>query len=498
MEIKKLVKNPKTWIFLAVLAAVFLLVYSPHFSYSYPLHVDEWVHLGLAKGKITRPIHPEFAYQLFLKAISPPLKLLGTDIILFYRFLPALFACTAAVILFYFMYKLTKSFFIAIFSMIFFASLPTDVNLMGLWFATPFSLCIPLIYLFFFLFISSFKEKSSRDFIWSIVILFVILAVHASSAFFILPVLLVYFVLNRKDIEKKHLTVFIPYFAAFLAVLVLRWSGDLGTTLGNFLKLIAFEYGRTPLDPVLLTNPVVYGPFVINPYLIPLLYGLVPFTLALIGIYFYFRDERFRIFTLWFLVTAFLLFLFNLTDVSIFARRQHMVYYAMLSLIPLSAAGLKKLMDLINGLNLKKAIRSGLAVALILFVMIAAFYNYWNPEPGTELYYLVDDNDYRALLFLKNITDSNKVIAPLEESVAIPAISEKPVLAGIWPRKSPVIEERVRRFFSVSNCSEKEWIILTHGANYVYSTEQINCKWVEIYDDQVYIYNVTERRLRRK
>ena len=99
MGLKKLLKDYKTWIFLIVIVLTFLLVYSPHFDYKYPLHADEWVHIGITQNPKASYIHLEAGYHIFLDVVF---KII--DPVLGYKFLPAIFTCLASVILFYFMF----------------------------------------------------------------------------------------------------------------------------------------------------------------------------------------------------------------------------------------------------------------------------------------------------------------------------------------------------------------------------------------------------------
>ena len=147
-----------------LLLFVFLLVYSPHFSYKYPLHVDEYHHIAKAINFIENKelnIVPNYQHQPYSPNLEPGftifLSLLAfakLDLILFYKFLPAIFAALAAFTLFHLMFYITKNFYLAISSIVFFASLKSNINLHGLWFFTPLTLAMPLIFLFFLLFLT--------------------------------------------------------------------------------------------------------------------------------------------------------------------------------------------------------------------------------------------------------------------------------------------------------------------------------------------------------
>jgi len=91
-----------------ILAILFILVYMPHFAYEYPLHVDEWKHISEARA-INEGTYEggnkilEIGFQLFLAALYSLINL-----ILIYKFLPALFAIISGAVLFFYMKNLTK------------------------------------------------------------------------------------------------------------------------------------------------------------------------------------------------------------------------------------------------------------------------------------------------------------------------------------------------------------------------------------------------------
>ena len=150
-------------ILISSLLFVFLIVYSPHFSYKYPLHVDEYNHIAKAVNFLENKelnVIPNFQHKPFSPNLEPGftlflslLFLTKLNSILIYKFLPAIFATLAAFILFHLMFYITKNFYLAISSIIFFASLKSNINLHGLWFFTPLTLAIPLIFLFFLFFL---------------------------------------------------------------------------------------------------------------------------------------------------------------------------------------------------------------------------------------------------------------------------------------------------------------------------------------------------------
>src|SRR3989344_8237232 len=217
---------------ISLLLFVFLLVYSPHFSYKYPLHVDEYHHIAKAINFIENKelnIVPNYQHQPYSPNLEPGftifLSLLAfakLDIILFYKFLPAIFAALAAFILFHLMLHITKNFYLAISSIVFFSSLKSNINLHGLWFFTPLTFAIPLIFLFILLFLKTLDSKNKKLLASSILILLVIFTIHPTSAVLVYIITFLY-LLIKKDFKKNILfLVILPPLIMFLLLILLK------------------------------------------------------------------------------------------------------------------------------------------------------------------------------------------------------------------------------------------------------------------------------------
>ena len=501
----ELFENPVSWIIIIlVLIATFLLIYSPHFSYPYPLHADEWFHLELAKRLVSgeydfsRYISYPFAYNLISLMIF-----IFNQPVLIYKFLPALFAVLSSLFLFLLMYRLTKNFFIAIFSMIFFASLPSDVNLMGLWFATPFSLSLAFIPLSLLLFIKTLEIPTTKKLIILTTLILLITAfIHSSTTAFLFLIIIIYGLFNYKKIKLNPFLLVILFPAILYFFLRLSQVSNYTFTeiLLHFQKVLTFTYPSSILQPSLTQNPINFSflgiNFIVSQYFLPVLYGIIPFLLALYGLYFAIKEGKLRIFVIWLLTSLFLLFIYNITEISLFARRQHVIYYSLLSLVPLSAIGLYMIIKKINQkidlsfVNNKEIIKKLVVGAIIIFVLVTTFYNYGKQRQGTELYYLIDDySDFQALTFLST-QEKGMVVAPLREAMAVYLIAGKDVFTKFHPQVE-VDKERVENFFS-SDCEEKKKLIETYKIKYVYSKFPISCDFLEeIYSEKErYIYKV--------
>ena len=143
-----------------LLVLVGLITFYPHYTYTYPLHVDEWQHLAQARSVYTTgelsKVNPYFVegdtyesyehgFQVFLAMV---LYNIGFDPVLAYKFLPALFMLLGAISLFVLVSYLFKNYWIALLSVVFYLSLKSNVNIYGPWFFVPLTFALPFVAVF--------------------------------------------------------------------------------------------------------------------------------------------------------------------------------------------------------------------------------------------------------------------------------------------------------------------------------------------------------------
>ena len=158
----KLTKTQLALITITIIA-LFLLIYSPHLKNPFPLHIDEWHHITesikLEKGEYSKGdiAGIKIGFHIILLLIN---KI--TNLITIYKFLPAIWAVLTAITILATTYKLTNNFTIAFFSLIFFSSLKSNVNILGLWFFVPLTFSIPFIYLYIYFFTRGLKIQNKN------------------------------------------------------------------------------------------------------------------------------------------------------------------------------------------------------------------------------------------------------------------------------------------------------------------------------------------------
>jgi len=475
------------WLAVLALALTAVLVYSPHFNYIYPLHSDEWHHIAEAKkileGRYGKKSLLAFepGYHVFLAAIA----FLNLNLITAYRFLPPLFALAACSVLYLFVKRLSASSVAALFSIVFYASLPTNTNVLGVQYAVPLTFAVPFMYLCMFFFYKGFHgdRKSMNRFL---ITFSTLLIVHPPSALFTFAVAVLYGLASYASGErqttawKQVAAVAVVLFA--MAFIVIYLLGDFKW----FLSKVVFNRGWTPLEPSITQSPYVITlgsmDLAINRFHPALLFGLTPFLLSLLGMYYASRAGGMRVFQVWVLFSASLVFLFNIVDFIPIVPYQRAVYYMLVGLVPLAGIGLERLVRFLDWSMLR-------TTAFVLFVVFVTFHGYGGQPPGMETYYLIDDEDYAAGTFLS--TQSYGVIlAPLPISSALPALTSKDVVADMVFAGSDWMRADVRRFFA-GNCDARAEVIRKHAVRYIYSPNPLKCKsFKEIYSRGRYIYQV--------
>ncbi|MBI5149104.1 hypothetical protein HZA33_05480, partial [Candidatus Pacearchaeota archaeon] len=285
-------KKIKLALIFLVLIITFLLVYSPHFNYKYPLHADEWHHVENAERILDgnydyKAPNYEIGYDFIIAGFFAILKIFKINTIMAYSFFPAIFAIIASLLLFIFVRKIA-GFNVALLSMIFFASLPSNINILGLWFAIPLTMAIPFIFLFLNLFVNGFESK--KRFYYCIPILLLLFLIHPPSALIVISISFIYCFFAR-DIKKNWLPLILIFLVPLLALILSSFTVPIKLTFYN----LVFKHGYTVYEPSLelysLKLAVGKNVLAINRYFVPLIYGIIPFLLALVGIYFVYKEE---------------------------------------------------------------------------------------------------------------------------------------------------------------------------------------------------------------
>ncbi len=472
---------------LIALVLTFLLVYSPHFSNQFPIHIDEWHHItesiklknGIQKGLSST----ELGFHFILSIIS-----YFADIVLIYKFLPALFALLSCLILFFIIKNKTSnlenSFMIAIFSIIFFASIKSNVNLTGLWFFTPLTFSIPFIYLYMYFFSEGIIKQNNKFILVSLVIMIFLIPIHSISVLFAIPILLIFSLFHLNYIKKQ------PFFLIFLLIPVvglILYSRVMDLTILNSVKDLLFRLQfKSDWSVLEIKNSFLE------------VYSLVGYLLAIIGfVYITSSKEKFQkysIYVIWPIIILIYILIFKLTNISFLSPYQRNLYYLTLSLPFLSSLGLYAVLKVIKIQTSKivykdeyfrEKIFKIICFLFILLIIFLTFKSYFYISNDIKLYKVISKDDYEALKFLSSLKKS-KVIATPEISTAIFPISNHEPLATIYFYGNSSVSYK---FFN-SNCNTKNQIIDNYNISYILSENPIDCNWDIIYSKKDIIYRV--------
>jgi len=476
--------NKKNIILLAlVLVLIFFLVYTPHFTYRFPKHIDEWHHITEAfkmkKGEYTGGVAGFRAgFHVVLVGLSYMFNLVLT-----YKFFPAIWAVITALVLFYITYKKTKDFYVALFSALFFGFIRSNVNIGGLWFFTPLTFSIPFIFLYMYFFSDGIENQKKSSLIISLVIMAFLIPIHAISVLFAFPILLIYCILNLNSAMRQ--------WRVFMLFFIIPVIGFI------FFKFI-FHLSFNEVIPSILNGLVFrkgWGVLELNNSFFEL-YSLLGYIFAFIGIVsivlFQKKWRKYLIYIIWPLWMLVMIFFYRITGISFLSPYQRNLYYFVISIPFLAALGLKysiEFLKLFIGKLKYRYVSLLKKVVVTMFVILSIIFvlgHYFNLQNNVALYRLIDDNGYNTLIYLADLP-SGKVMAPSEMGSTVYAISGKNPVASVLFYGN---RTKVTNFYSSDNCSERNQIIKKIKVKYVLSDSIIDCGWDRLYAEGIYLYGV--------
>jgi hypothetical protein len=480
----------------------------PRLTSTYPLHIDEWHHIALARNIIEDgPLYNnnlEIGFQLFLVGVSN----LGIDLIQSNRYLAIGFSVITSICIFLLMYYLTKNFYIAAASSLFLASLKSNVNILGPWFFIPMTFAFPFIYLFFFLFFKAKEGKKPPLYLLMILDYLILLVVHPISAAIVFLILFVYLLLNYKTFSENKLIPIIVISIPVLTISVffgLMWHWS--TKIQDILSYVIFKRGWGVYEKV---------------YSIPQFYGYVATFFAIVGTIiilspiihnqlnkFFQKNKRkykkifskikssdikkfpvMRIFLIWVIIAYSNMLLYLNAGFTILIPYQRSVYYMLLGLVPLSAIGAYHFSLGVYGFLNHRWKRASMTLMMVLLILtiFSLFFNYFDLPTDVRLYELIEKEDFEAIKFLEE-REKGVVLSTPQVGSTIYPLSGQNVVVSLRFEGSDDLRTDVRNFFNL-NCSAKNEFTKEKDVRYVLSKKSINCSWEEIYNDNTFIYEL--------
>jgi len=405
------------------------------------------------------------------------------DLVLVYRFLPALWASVSALTLFYVVYKKTGSFQTGLFSMVFFASLKSNVNLLGLWFFTPLSFSIPFIYLYVYFFTEGLLRRNKKFILASLGLMVFLIPFHAVSVLFAIPFLALYSLIHFRYVfrEWRFFTLFliIPVVGVRLFTLMIR--SPFIAAMKSLLLTLQFTHGWGLFE-------VSNSPFE--------LYSRIGYVLAFVGILIILKSKKMRVhvpYVLWPLCVLISIGVYRYTGVSYLSPYQRNLYYFALSLPFLSAIVLSYVLGLVRNINLCINVKNkGFNISktftyfLFVIVLVYAFGSYYKVPDGLILYAVINEGDYEALRFLSTQPDGRVISNPYISTASYPISGKEPVgsLSFYSPNKQKIAAE----FFLSEDCETQKNIIRRERVSYIVYREEVECSWNKIYNGKTKVY----------
>jgi len=461
---------------LAALLFTGILVYSPHFSYQLPFHLDEWTHIsnveriheeGFSYFLNNSPV--EIGFDIFLLFIS-----FFTDLVAVYHLLPALNAVFIAAVLFYFL-KRKFNYWVGLFSIIFLASLKSNVNVLGLWFYVPVIGAITLDYVCLFFLEQGVKENKPKKIYWVVLFLFLIAFTHQSSFLVIFLVTLIYLGMNYKFLikHKRYFTRFLPLLLPIVVMFIYLSRGltDISRFFGKF------TWG--PAAPQINFNPFVF-------------YGILLSIFAAIGFYFCYKKKKLLPFRIYALIALLNLLLFPILNFTVFSAYQRYLYHFMIASVPLSAVGFFYVIIFISSCFKKSQIKYLIFGVLILITGIFTFYGYDEAPPNALLYRSITYDEYEALRPLREY-EPGRILTTMEIGATIKAITGFEPVFTFFDYKRTF---ELRNFYRINCELKKEFLsndyLISEDIAYIHAKNYFTCPFLtELYNHKGnFIYRV--------
>lgn len=467
----------KTVLISLMLLFIAFLIYSPHFSYKLPIHVDEWKLISWAgyfkenglSYIISNPIEVGFVFVLVVLSLF-------FDLIQIYHILPALNIILVGLVLFLLMKK-KYDYFTAFLALIFLASLKSNINILGLWFFIPVVFGISFIYLTLFNFEEAVATNNNKKFYIAIAALFLLAFIHQSSFLAISFTLLIFFSIKRKFVIKNK-----KLFYPFLALLIPAF-------------LTAYYFSQGFADIMLFLNKFSWGPLSpqinFNPFLF---YGIVGSLFAALGYYFTFKKKEMLVFRIYILVPLINMLIFLFIDKTFFSSYQRYLYHFMIAAIPFSAIGAKYFFGkVVLFFKSKKVYVYFIGILLIASIFILGlFYSYYKIHPQTSIVHLISESELKELRELEKFP-YGVVLAPLTIANTLEAAAHKKPM--FYLKDFDEWDNQISRFYS-SDCEDMEEFIYSGHLfdktseitsnydvrpwpDYILSSNDINCGFFE-------------------
>jgi len=454
-------------ILVPILALAFYMAFIPHADYSYPLHVDEWVHLAhsgaMQEAQSATHANPfsgewmhtfgrsnlEAGFQLFWAVFQ---QISGISWLTIFRYFPSIILMMTALSVYIMGRRQGFGWEAALFACL----IPTTVGILGPAFLVPVALGL------LFIALSLFLAFNFRTF-WSYIVLLIftsfMLAMHAPTAVGLALALAPYVIINLRGNFKHSLGIALAVALPFLVLF--PWIFDM--LLPTAKSLLVSQPLPTWIDlPRIIRD---YG------YYITALCLLGTFVLALNG-----GKKNYGLILGLLAVLLMLVFRYSLQlGIDIMYHRGLM--YMMLLMSMVAGAGLMavknlklpdRLISLLKGPSIARLMAKNIGYILCLALVIVTLALAIPNRQNIGYYHIIGNEDYRAFSWIKENVDEKYEKAVLDPWKGTPftAITGKEIYTRLHEYPKP-IDYEAKQFLD-DNCRDTEFL-LQNGISIVYT-----------------------------
>jgi hypothetical protein len=439
-------------ILLPILGLAFYIAFIPHQNYPYPLHVDEWVHLGHSKmlmgaGSVT--FHGsallEAGFHLFWGVFQ---TISGISWMAIFRYFPGIiFIITVLSV-----YILAQREGFGLEAAFLTCLIPTTVGILGPAFLVPVAMGLLFVPLSLFV---AFNFRTWWSYLVLLLFTSFLLSIHAPSAICLVIILIPYILLNLKG-SFKH---------------------SLGMTLVLAIPFLApFPWIFTMLLPTAksLLTPQPLTEFVDLPWVIQT-YGYLPILFCLLGTFLLAMRGGRKNYSLVLGLLALLLMLVTFFTfhygVPIMYERGLMYMMLMLSIV--AGAGLMavknlRLPDSLSTYLKAPLITNNLGKIFCLTLIVITLVISIPVRQHTLYYHMIDTEDYEAFVWIKDNIGENyeKAILDPWKATAFTAITEKQAYTRLHTVHRPKDKEA---YAFLKNGSSDTAFLRENGISVIYT-----------------------------
>ena len=440
-----------TSLFLTVLF-VFSTFYFERAEDRYPQHFDEFRDIAIAKtvieqGRIVplvsntefeRTNHDGFYrnLQFGFHILLAELGISGFDLILDYRYFPAIFSLFVLSGIFVFIYTITGSVWATLPAMLLYSVMKTNIILLGPGLFVPIILAFGFILLFFNSFIK-FYQGSKVHFFLTLLFSFMLVLIHPPSITFAIPVIALFVLAYPRLLKKnyKYLLIYqgIGLLGALAATMVFWDKGGIGFVLGN----LVFDNRWAAIQDLRYS--------LLELAVIPI------YVFALLGAIFCIRKKSYLPIA-WMAGCLSLYFLYHELNWTLFSPYQRLLLYLTLSIFICAAIGMYATTKLIS----QRKYVLGFWVVLIIIPTVI-YQDFLEDKPRLQyVQTLMDDDYYTAIIWAdENLGYDNVVVIDHPKAWSFNAVS-----------RNEVSERQLEYSFGGSNimiftCIEKADVTIT-------------------------------------